>query len=70
MELEIVIDNFQEKIKKENVPSADSNKHLVTHDSIDRKANESVKDSVARKQKRARTIAMKSIRTNTTKTRG
>lgn len=50
LELEIVIDNFQEKIKKENVPSADSNKHLVTHDSIDRKANESVKDSVARKQ--------------------
>lgn len=50
LELEIVIDNFQEKVKKENVPSADSNKHLVTHDSIDRKANESVKDSVARKQ--------------------
>lgn len=50
LELEIVIDNFQEKIKKENVPSADSNKHIVTHDSIDRKANESVKDSVARKQ--------------------
>lgn len=50
LELEIVIDNFQEKIKKENVPSADSNKHNVTHDSIDRKANESVKDSVARKQ--------------------
>lgn len=50
LELEIVIDNFQEKIKKENMPSADSNKHLVTHDSIDRKANESVKDSVARKQ--------------------
>lgn len=50
LELEIVIDNFQEKIKKENVPSADSNKHLVTYDSIDRKANESVKDSVARKQ--------------------
>lgn len=50
LELEIVIDNFQEKVKKENVPSADSNKHIVTHDSIDRKANESVKDSVARKQ--------------------
>ena len=50
LELEIVIDNFQEKIKKENVPSADSDKHIVTHDSIDRKANESVKDSVARKQ--------------------
>lgn len=50
LELEIVIDNFQEKIKKENVPSADSNKHVVTHDSIDRKANESVKDSVAQKQ--------------------
>lgn len=50
LELEIVIDNFQEKVKKENVPSADSNKHLVIHDSIDRKANESVKDSVARKQ--------------------
>lgn len=50
LELEIVIDNFQEKIKKENVPSADSNKHIVTHDSIARKANESVKDSVARKQ--------------------
>ena len=50
LELEIVIDNFQEKIKKENVPSAYSNKHIVTHDSIDRKANESVKDSVARKQ--------------------
>lgn len=50
LELEIVIDNFQEKVKKENVPSADSNKHLVTHDSIDCKANESVKDSVARKQ--------------------
>lgn len=32
------------------MPSADSNKHIVTHDSIDRKANESVKDSVARKQ--------------------
>ena len=51
LELEIVIDNFQEKVKKENVPSADSNKHIVTHDSIDRKANESVKDSVARKQR-------------------
>ena len=50
LELEIVIDNFQEKIKKENAPSADSNKHVVTHDSIDRKANESVKDSVAQKQ--------------------
>lgn len=50
LELEIVIDNFQEKIKKENMPSADSNKHIVTHDSIARKANESVKDSVARKQ--------------------
>jgi nucleoid DNA-binding protein len=50
LELEIVIDNFQEKVKKENVPSADNNKHIVTHDSIDRKANESVKDSVARKQ--------------------
>lgn len=50
LELEIVIDNFQEKVKKENVSSADSNKHIVTHDSIDRKANESVKDSVARKQ--------------------
>lgn len=50
LELEIVIDNFQEKVKKENVPSADSNKHIVTHDSIARKANESVKDSVARKQ--------------------
>lgn len=50
LELEIVIDNFQEKVKKENVPSVDSNKHIVTHDSIDRKANESVKDSVARKQ--------------------
>lgn len=50
LELEIVIDNFQEKIKKENVPSADSNKHVVTHDSIDRKTNESVKDSVAQKQ--------------------
>jgi len=50
LELEIVIDNFQEKIKKENVPSADSNKHIGTHDSIARKANESVKDSVARKQ--------------------
>lgn len=50
LELEIVIDNFQEKIKKENVPSADSNKHIVTHDSIARKANESVNDSVARKQ--------------------